>query len=296
MRILIFGASGQDGIYLDKLCKSLGNDTRCFGNNRGRLRLDVSNKEAVNRVIAEYKPDICFHLAAVSSTRHSHAFANHDAISTGTINILEACYNNVPSAKVFITGSGVQFKNKGLPISENCEFAPSSPYSVARIHSVYLSRYYRSLGMKVYIGYLFHHESPQRTAGHVSQKVVQAAKRIANGSQEILEMGDLSVSKEWTFAGDVVEGIWALVNQDSVFEATIGSGKTYTIDQWVQICFRLLGIDKSSYVQQIEEFSPEYSILVSNPNTINKIGWKPTVGIEQLAQLMIDEELDTLVT
>jgi GDPmannose 4,6-dehydratase len=228
-----------------------------------------------------------FHIAANSTTHHDALFENHETISTGTLNVLEAVRRHCTKAKVFITGSGIQFKSTGNPISENDEFEANSPYSVARIQSVYAARYYRSLGHKIYVGYLFHHESPFRKPNHISKMISLAAQRIANGSNEIIELGDISVEKEWAFSGDVVKGIFTLIEQDKVFEATIGSGQTYTIKDWLQQCFKLIGKDWRNYISIKKKFTPEYKRLVSNPETINSLGWFPTHTFNELAKLMM---------
>jgi len=196
MKALIFGGGGQDAFYLENLLRGVKIETQVCSRSQGNIRVDVSDFDLVHRVIKAYKPDYIFHLAANSTTKHEALFENSSTIGCGTINILEAVKRLRPQAIVFITGSGLQFKNEGLPISENCEFEANSPYSLARIHSVYAARYYRSLGVKSYIGYLFHHESPLRKENHISQKIVMAVNRIKNGSQEVIEIGDLNVEKE----------------------------------------------------------------------------------------------------
>ena len=208
-----------------------------------------------------------------------------------TLNVLEAAHRHVPSARIFITGSGVQFANTGKPIDENTPFDASSQYAVARIHSVYAARYYRRIGLATYVGYLFHHESPHRPLAHVSQRVARAACAIANRTQTKLELGDLSVSKEWTFAGDVAEGIATLLEQDKVFEAVIGSGEAYTIEQWVETCFSAVGLDWRCHVSIIPDFVSEYKLLVSNPQRIFGLGWKPKIGFVELAKSMIEHGL-----
>jgi GDPmannose 4,6-dehydratase len=248
----------------------------------------VSNYEQVEQLVKEYMPTYIFHVAADSTTRHSALFENHATISTGTLNILESVYRHSHNSKVFITGSGVQFLNKGNPISENSPFEASSPYAIARIQSVYATRYYRSLGVKAYVGYLFHHESPLRKANHVSQKVVLAVKRIIQGSDEKLYIGNLSVEKEWTFAGDVALGIIMLVEQDNIFEAVIGSGKTHMIQEWIEICFSMFGLDWHVYVKQAEDFQPEYKRLVSDPALMHALQWKPIIDLQELAAMMIN--------
>jgi GDPmannose 4,6-dehydratase len=242
----------------------------------------------VEQLIKKYLPTYVFHVAAYSTTRHDALFENHETISTGTLNILEAVKIHSPETKVFITGSGLQFENRGNPITENDKFEANSPYSVARIQSVYAARYYRSLGLRVYIGYLFHHESPLRKSSHVSKMIALAVQSIANGSNEIIELGDISVKKEWTFAGDVAKGILTLIEQDDVFEAVIGSGVSYSIENWLEQCFNLISKDWRSYVKLHKGFTPEYKRLVSNPETINALGWFPTIELPELAKIMMN--------
>ncbi|WP_449416979.1 GDP-mannose 4,6-dehydratase [Phormidium nigroviride] len=288
MNALIFGANGQDGFYLNELCKAKGIKSIGLSRSGDWMRGDVSNYEQVEQFIKEYKPTYVFHLAAKSTTRHDALFENHAAISTGTLNLLEAVYKYSPNSKVFITGSGVQFYNDGNPISEDTPFEASSTYAIARIQSVYAARYYRTLGIKAYVGYLFHHESPLRKPSHVSQKVVLAAKRIVEGSDEKLQMGDISVEKEWTFAGDVAQGIMTLVEQENVFEAVIGSGKIHTIKDWIEVCFSIFGLDWTRYVEQTENFQTEYKRLVSNPALMHSLHWRPNIDLQQLAAMMIE--------
>ena len=288
MNALIFGANGQDGCYLHELCKAKGIKPLGVSRSGDWIRGDVSDYKQVEELVKKYKPTYLFHLAATSTTRHDALFENHAAISTGTLNILESVYKHSPTSKVFITGSGVQFYNDGNPISEDTAFEASSAYAIARIQSVYAARYYRILGIKAYVGYLFHHESPLRKPNHVSQKIVLAAKRIAHGSEEKLQIGDINVEKEWTFAGDVAEVIMTLVEQENVFEAVIGSGKTHSIKDWIEVCFLHLGLDWTRYLEQAENFQPEYKRLVSNPALMDSLHWQPKIDLRQLAAMMIE--------
>lgn len=287
MKAIIFGANGQDGYYLNELCNQEGIDVVGVSRTGHWINGDVSCFELVEQMVVKHKPAYVFHIAANSTTRHDALFENHQTISTGTLNILEAVKRHCPDAKVFITGSGVQFKNSGNPISENSEFEGNSPYSLARINSVYAARYYRTLGIQSYVGYLFHHESPYRKPFHVSQMVAKAVKRIASGSEEIIEIGDITVKKEWTFAGDVAKGIFTLLAQNDIFEATIGSGNAFSIEDWVNSCFLCVGKDWRNHVRVKENFKPEYKCLVSDPSTINSLGWYPSVDMQKLASMMV---------
>jgi GDPmannose 4,6-dehydratase len=214
-------------------------------------------------------------------------FENHETISTGTFNILEAAYKFSSHTKVFLAGSGLQFVNEGKPISENDPFEARDPYSVSRIQSVYAGRYYRSLGLKVYAGYFFNHDSPLRSERHINKKIALAVNRIARGSKEVIEVGDINVKKEFSFAGDVAEAVWTLVNQENYFEAVIGSGKAYSIKNWIETCFQLKGMNWEPYVTEKNDFVSQYEILVSDPRLINSLGWNIKIGIQQLASMMI---------
>ena len=292
MKAVIFGVEGQDGFYLTQLLvkknvETIGVSRAPLTNNA--LMGDVADWQTVERIIKHYKPDYVFHLAANSTTRHEAVFDNHAAISTGSINILEAVYRHSPKTKVFLSGSAMQFANNGTPIDENTPFAPLSAYAVNRIHSVYAGRYYRSLDLNVYVGYFFNHDSPRRAEQHINQKIASAAKRIASGSKEKLEIGDIRVKKEFNYAGDVVEAAWCLINQEDVFEAVIGSGEAYSIAEWLNICFTKINKDWRDYILIKENFKSEYKILVSNPSLIRSLGWTPKVNINRLAEMMMRE-------
>jgi GDPmannose 4,6-dehydratase len=290
MKALIFGANGQDGFYLSHMCREQGIECISVSRSSSSYKADVSNYREVEQLIHRYNPTYIFHLAANSTTRHSALFENHQTIATGTLNILEAAYKYSPTTKVFITGSGLQFKNEGLPIAEGNIFEATSPYAISRIQSVYAARYYRSLGLKVYVGYLFHHESPLRKANHISQMIIQSVKNIDLGEQDKLELGDISVEKEWTFAGDVAKAIFTLVQQDNIYEAIIGSGITYSIQDWLEECFQLVNKNWQDYVILKEGFQSEYKRLVSNPQKIKSLHWQPKISLKELAQIMYDSQ------
>ena len=288
MKAIIFGGSGQDGFYLQHFLGRRNVETICISRSGNELCGDVSDWNFTQELIRAHRPAFIFHLAANSTTRHEALFDNHAAISTGTINILEATRRYSPHSRVFLSGSAMQFENNGTPIDESTPFAPLSPYAVSRIHSVYAARYYRSLSLQVYVGYLFNHDSPRRSAEHISQKIALAAKKIASGNEEGLEVGDPEVKKEFNFAGDVVEAVWLLVNQQDVFEAVIGSGDAHSIAEWLELCFRFVNKNWRDYVTIKEHFKPEYRILVSNPVLIKSLGWQPEVNIEGLARMMME--------
>ena len=290
MKALIFGSNGQDGKYLSKILIQNGIKVIGVSRNGGDIIGDITNFNFVNDIIKQYKPEYIFNFAATSSTDHKYLFENHETISTGTLNLLESVKNNVPKSKVFISGSALQFKNVGLPIDEKTPFEANSAYSVARINSVYTSRYFRSnFGLNIYIGYLFNHDSPYRDNRFINQKICRFVNKIKNGSTEKLIIDNISSRKEFGFALDIVEAVWLFVNQSNFFESVIGTGEAYSIEDWLKYCFDLIGKDWKDFVSQNQEKSiSDKSILVSNPKLIKSLNWSPKYDINKLAKLMIE--------
>lgn len=288
MRAVIFGSGGQDGRILTEKLKAEGLSVIGVSRHSGEVRGSVADASLVERVLSDNRPAYIFHLAASSTTRHDALFANHDAISTGILNVLETSRLLCPQARIFLAGSAVQFKNSGAPIDEHTPFDAKSPYAIARIHSTYAGRYYRArFGMKVYVGYLFHHDSRMRGEQHVNQKIAAAARRIAAGSKETLTIGDLDVEKEFNFAGDVIDAIRILMGQEQTFEAVIGCGETHSIRDWVSYCFNRIGKKWEDHVTLQSGYQPEFKRLVSNPARIKSLGWHPKVDFAALADMML---------
>jgi GDPmannose 4,6-dehydratase len=286
---IVFGASGQDGHYLCTLLREQGIRTIGVARSAGAwTRGDVRDFAFVEELIRSTVPTHIFQLAANSTTDHAALFENHETISTGALAVLEATLRHAPHAKVFIAGSGLQFANTGVPIRETDGFEASSAYAVARIQSVYAARYYRTLGVKAYVGYLFHHDSPLRRGRRVSRQVVEGLKRIQRGETDVLAVADPTVRREWVFAEDTARGILTLVDQDSTFEATVGSGEARSIDEWIRACATELSLDEDNFSVVSEPgFVPPFGVLVSDPSTIHRLGWKPRVSFEDLAARMV---------
>ena len=289
MKAIIFGANGQDAYFLDRLLEHNGVDVIKVSRNNAPIIGDVSDFKFVQEIIKEHLPEYIFHLAASSSTKHEFIFENNESISNGTINILESVRLANPNIKVFLSGSALQFKNTGLPINEDTIFDASSQYSLARIHSAYAGRYYRNyFGLKVYIGYLFNHDSELRSEKHVNKKIINDLKLIKERKLTKLIIGDSDVRKEFNFAGDIVNAIWILINQDKIFEAVIGSGIAYSIKDWIKIVSEILQIKFDELIIEPDNnFKSEYQLLVSDPKIIKSIGWKPEVTIKSLAERML---------
>jgi GDPmannose 4,6-dehydratase len=288
VKAIIFGINGQDGKLLSSFLKKISIDVIGISRSSYGIIGDIVDFSFVKKIINDEKPEYIFHFAANSSTSHNTLFDNHNAISTGTINILEAVKIYSPYTKIFLSGSALQFKNYGLPIDENSIFDSSSAYSLARIHSTYAGRYYRaSFGLQIYNGFFFNHDSEYRSEKHINQKIVSVAKRISSGSIEKLNIGNIEVLKEFNYAGDVVEAVWKLVNQTNLFEVVIGCGEVHSIREWAEYCFNKVNLNLKDHLVINENFKSEYKILKSNPRLIYSIGWQPKVKFHQLADLMM---------
>ena len=289
MRAVIFGANGQDGHFLSDLLSSFNIEIIGVSRRGSHILGDVADYSFVNKLIRDIKPGYIFHLAANSTTKHDVLFENYRTICDGTNNILESVRLISPLSKVFLSGSALQFQNFDKPINENTPFCATSPYAVARIQSTYAGRYYReTFGINVYTGYFFNHDSCLRSEKHVNQKIARAVQRIAAGSNEKIELGNLNVKKEFNFAGDIVEAVWMLVNQDEVHEAVLGCGNGYSIQEWVEACFQKIDKDWRDYVISSKISYPhEYNQLISDPASIYSLGWRPKIDFKTMCDMMI---------
>ena len=291
-KAIILGSNGQDGYFMSRLLKREGIESLSISRSGDGIIGDVSNANLVENIIKEYIPDFIFHFAANSTTEHEALLENHKSIFTGALNVLEAVRMYSPFTKVFLAGSAIQFRNDGLPINEDTPFEASNQYSLARISSVYAARYYRfRFNLSVYVGYLFHHDSPLRSERHINQRIVKTVQRIQAGSHEKLEIGNIEVIKEFNYAKDIVEAIWTLVNQDKFFEVVIGSGIGHSIRDWLDYCFRKVGKLWQDHTIIRTDYVPEYMYLVSNPKRIKDMGWENKVNIFELADIMIANNL-----
>lgn len=288
MKAVIFGSNGQDGYFLTKLLNI--NNVEVFDSSRNNSNYNgnIEDIKFVEKLIKKVKPNYIFHFAAHSTTSHNAIYENHSAICTGTINILESSRKYSPNSKIFLSGSAMQFKNNELPINEKTSFEAKSPYAFSRIHSVYAGRYFREIyGMKIFIGYFFNHDSLLRSEKHINMKIAQFVTKISSGSEEKLVIGNIDVMKEYNYAEDMVEAVWYLINQEEHFEVVIGSGKAYSILDWTKSCFDKIDKKWEDYVVIDYNYKPEYKILVSNPELILSLGWKPKTDFNKLVNIMM---------
>ena len=292
IRAVIFGGGGQDGVFLYNLLLSLGNEVRTFTHSGGEIgpALDIAEFNSVETIIREYRPDLVFHLAARSSTRHEFILENHRAIVDGALTVMESVDRHIPDSKVFLASSALVFKNKGAPITEDYELVTDTAYAMARVEALQIARYYRQRGRKVYVGFLFNHESPLRPPTCVARQIATNIVEIHRGLTNSLSIGNSGVIKEWTWAGDIVQAIVCLMNQQEIFEVCIGDGIGKTIKDYALACCEVLDISLSEFLVESADYKVEYSILVNGSSRMRSLGWAPQVDLNNLAKRMIEHE------
>jgi len=285
---IIFGDSGQDSFYMKQLLKS--KNIKVYGFSRsGQTNCNIANYESVSQIIKKIQPKYIFQFAAVSNTSHEKIWDNFDAITKGSINVLESVRLYSQKTKVFIPGSALQLQNSGKAISESNPLINCDVYSMCRNQSLQTARYYKKLGLNVYYGFLFNHDSFLRSSNHLTQKIASFCRDIKSQTTK-LKLGALDMKREWNYAGDVVEGIWTFVNQENSFEIIIGSGQAYSVEEWLKTCFNIIGEDWRNHVEVIPNFQAKNNVLYSNPSLLKSFGWQPKVSMNELASKMINNE------
>lgn len=294
MNAIIYGANGQDGFYLAELLAEEGISVTCVSRSpvtgmvkaAQKIASDVTDQAFVAQLIHDQQPDFIFNFAANSVCTHQSTMEHYRTIAGGTLNILEAVNLYSRQTRVFLSGSALQFVNEGRSIREDDQIAAESGYAAARNYSLFLARYYRKLGLKVYFGFFFHHESPHGKAWRLSRRVATAAREAKVTGKCEFDWGPIEYPREWNFAGDLMEAVWTLVNQPSVFEACLGCGRTHLVSEFANACFEALGLDLRDFIEMPERhsFPPKLS---ANPGVIRALGWQPTTEFGDLARLMV---------
>lgn len=286
MKAIIFGITGQDGYYLEQLLEK--NKIKVFGTSSKKSKsyefIDLSNFKKVFEYIESITPDYIFCFSAISKTAHSEILENHKIINNGTLNILESIRTINPNCKIFIPGSAVQFKLNNFPIDEQSLQYPNSPYAVDRIYTYNLSKYYRDIfGLKIYYGYLFHHDSPLRNHNHLSIEIIKKIKKLKDTGQNQLIIKNLNYTKEFNHAKDIVKAIWVFLSQDQVFEIVIGSGDPISIKSFISLVLKEFGMDQNF---QFGHLGNE-EIVTCSPKILKKMGWTPDYNIQGLIRDII---------
>jgi GDPmannose 4,6-dehydratase len=310
---LITGVTGQDGSYLAELLLAKG--YRVVGVVRrssttpyeriahlvDRLELasaDLLDQTSLTDVVAEHKPDEIYNLAAQSfvQTSWSQPVLTGEFTALGVTRMLEAMKKAAPKSRFYQASSSEMFgKVVESPQRETTPFYPRSPYGVAKVYGHWITVNYReSFGLYAVSGILFNHESPRRGLEFVTRKVTDAAARIKLGLANELRLGNLDSRRDWGFAGDYVEAMWRMLQQDEPDDYVIGTGHTCSVRDLCDAAFGAVGLDYKKYVVQDPRFirPAEVDLLVADGSkAAKKLGWSPTVTFDELVRTMVDADL-----
>jgi len=320
-KALITGITGQDGSYLAELLIAKGYEVyglirRSSSINTDRidhlykdpheagvrLRLiygDLADASSLNQVIRNVKPDEVYNLGAQSHVRVSFDTPEYtgDITGLGSVRLLEAIRESGHECRFYQASSSELYgKVVETPQRETTPFYPRSPYACAKAYAYYLTVNYReSYGMHASNGILFNHESPRRGETFVTRKVTRAAAHIKFNLQDKLFMGNLEAKRDWGFAGDYVEGMWAMLQQEQGDDYVLATGSTHSVRELLDVAFGHLDLDWQKFVELDARYlrPAEVDLLLGDPSKAKqKLGWQPKVGFRDLVQMMVEADVE----
>ncbi|MBX9856517.1 MAG: GDP-mannose 4,6-dehydratase [Gemmatimonadaceae bacterium] len=310
---LITGITGQDGSYLAE--HLLAKDYRVVGVVRrssttpyeriahlvDKIELisgDLLDQTSLTELIEDTKPDEIYNLAAQSfvQTSWNQPVLTGEFTALGVTRMLEALKKAAPGARFYQASSSEQFgKVVETPQRETTPFYPRSPYGVAKLYGHWITVNYReSFNLFAVSGILFNHESPRRGLEFVTRKISDGVARIKCGLQQQLPLGNLDARRDWGYAGDYVDAMWRMLQQDQPEDFVIGTGETYSVRDFCDVAFSAAGLDYREYVVQDERyFRPaEVDLLVADPSKAQaQLGWSPSVAFKALVEMMVHADL-----
>lgn len=315
-RALITGITGQDGPYLAELLlskgyKVYGTVRRLSTPNTENLRhiqdkvellsADLLDQTSITEAIEEAEPDEVYNLAAMSFVKASfdQPVLTGEFTALGVTRILEAIRAVNSKIRFYQASSSEMFgKVTETPQKETTRFHPRSPYGVAKVYGHYITVNYReSYDIFTCSGILFNHESPRRGIEFVTRKISNAVARIKLGTQEKLVLGDLRPKRDWGFAGDYVEAMWLMLQQDTPDDYVIGTGENHSIKEFVELAFATVGIKNwqdhvvSSHPKFMRPAEVDY--LIADYTKAKKVlGWEPKTSFKQLVEMMVNADLE----
>ncbi len=315
-KALICGVSGQDGSYLADFLLKKGYTV--FGGSRDAqmtssknlkllgiqqdvqlVSISINDFRSVLQTLLKVKPDEVYNLAGQSSVGLSfdQPVETLESISVGTLNLLEAIrFTNLP-IRFYNAGSSECFGDTGsLAADETTPFRPRSPYGVAKAAAFWqVANYREAYQLYASTGILFNHESPLRPERFVTQKIVAAACRIANGSKEILSLGNIDIARDWGWAPDYVEAMWLMLQQNNADDYVIATGKTHKLSEFIRIVFNTLNLDWHNYVRTDSSFFRPTDIVEGHANPSkakHQLGWEARFKMEDVGRLMVEKRFE----
>lgn len=321
-RAFITGITGQDGSYLVELLLDKGYEVhglyrRASTFNTARIdhlyrdihdpevRMflhygDLTDGSRLTTLLANINPHEVYHLAAQSHVRVSFDEPEFtgDVTGLGTARLLEAIRTADVPAKFYQASSSEMFGSSPPPQNEATPFYPRSPYGAAKVYAYWMTRNYReAYGLFAVNGILFNHESPRRGETFVTRKITMAVAAIKAGRQDELWLGNLDAARDWGYAKEYVEAMWAMLQTDEPSDYVVATGTTYTVRDFVQIAFEHAGLDWERHVK----FDPRYlrptevDNLIGDPTrAAETLGWQATIHTPELARLMVDADIARL--
>ncbi len=311
----ITGVTGQDGSYLCELLLSKGYKVIGLKRRTSLLSTDridevfkhpnfvleyfeLDDPSCMYRLLSKYKPDEIYNLAAQSHVRVSFDIPQStiNTIVMGTLNLLEAVRTICPNAKFYQASSSEMFgDNPDWPYNEESRLTPASPYANAKVFAHNLMRNYRmSYNMFACSGILFNHESPRRGETFVTRKITIAAAKIKLGLQNKLYLGNLDAVRDWGYAGDYVEAMWLMLQQDKADDYVIATGKCYSVREFLNLVFQHAELNVNKYVEiDPRLFRPHEvpHLLGDATKAKNILNWEPKTDLNTLAKMMYESDL-----
>lgn len=315
---LITGITGQDGSYLAELLLAKGyhvvgvvrrSSTTPYeriAHLVDKIELvsaDLLDQTSLTDVVQATKPVEIYNLAAQSfvQTSWQQPVLTGEFTALGVTRMLEAMRKAAPEARFYQASSSEQFgKVVETPQRESTPFYPRSPYGVAKVYGHWITVNYReSFNLFAVSGILFNHESPRRGLEFVTRKISDGVARIKLGMQKELRLGNIDARRDWGFAGDYVDAMWRMLQQDSPDDYVIGTGSTYSVREFLEAAFSVVDLDYRNFVVTDEKFfrPAEVDLLVADPSKAKaQLGWTPTVTLTQLVQMMVEADLERYAT
>jgi GDPmannose 4,6-dehydratase len=313
---LITGITGQDGSYLAEYLLSKGysvvgmvrrSSTVTFEriqhiqNNIDIVQGDLHDQSSLVAALEQYKPDEIYNLAAQSFvfTSWSQAVLTGEVTALGVTRLLEAIRSVNPKVRFYQASSSEMFgKVTETPQRETTSFYPRSPYGVAKVYGHWITVNYReSYGLYTVSGILFNHESPRRGLEFVTRKISAAVASIKTGLTKELHLGNLDARRDWGFAGEYVQAMWKMLQQETPEDFVIGTGETHSVREFADTAFKYVGLNYEDYVIQDAHFlrPSEVDVLISNPSKARqKLNWEPKVKFQELVEMMVEADLKRL--
>ena len=315
-RALITGVTGQDGSYLAELLLDKGYEVhgmvrRASTENFERIehltdrvtlvQADLLDPSSLVEALEEAQPDEVYNLGAQSfvPTSWRQPVLTAEFTAVGVTRLLEAMRRVNPDIRFYQASSSEMFgKVREVPQRETTPFYPRSPYGVAKAYGHFITVNYReSYGLYAVSGILFNHESPRRGLEFVTRKISDGVARIKLGLADELRLGNLDAQRDWGFAGDYVEAMWLMLQQDEPDDYVIATGEEHSVQECVDISFAHAGLDPAQYVKTDPEFlrPAEVDHLVGDASKAREqLGWEPRVSFRELVEMMVDADLERL--